>query len=314
MIDRITATTQTTQQSTQTPQDLEENRKIPTQISDRPDMTSADSNPIGALLELVRSAKLDFEDICVSQCADRDEQSLWHYTLSLLIDGCEYSHHGIAPSKQVAKSVAYARVYAMVKPMLSLLRDQVRSSLSFTDSNKVALDLAFQMIREHLAIALKISEKLVKPVCVHILDVISAPYKTITIDDRVYSYQLIDNEVYVLSATSQHFTGKKAMCISDLYFMQPRTSRSADGLKILVYYDTVANMMSNQPETPIEPVAQVGVQDNPGTMTIPHLPNPQPTAVTPAMAVQDPSLVSALEPLLPRDFLNPIGQIGRAHV
>lgn len=47
--------------------------------------------------------------------------------------------------------------------------------------------------------------------------------------------------------------------------------------------------------------------DNPGTATIPHLPNPQPTAVTPAAAAQDPSLVSALEPLLPHDLLNPLG-------
>lgn len=269
-------------------------------------MTSLDLNPIGSLLELVRSAKLSFDDLCVSQCADRHDSGEWHYNLSLCLDGIEYADHGCASSKQQAKSIAYRGVYILIKPNLIAIRDKIRSSMATTDAAKVAVDLAYRMIHEHLSIALKISHKLNTSVCVHIIGELVAPYNTISIDDRVYSYQTLDDIVYVLSATSQHFSGRKAMCISDLYYMQPRTSRSADGLKIFVHYDTVANMMNAQ-ETPIEPVAQVGVQDNPGTMTVPHLPNPQPTAVTPAMAIQDPSLVSALEPLLPHDFLNPIG-------
>lgn len=269
------------------------------------EMAGVTTNSIGRLYELLTAAKLDFDTICSHQNAERHEDGAWHYSLVLRLNGVDFASDGKAESKQAAKHLAYKSLLDQVSPLLLSLRDQVRSNMAPVELTPITKDLAYQLISEHLSIAMQISSRLRKSVVVHSLDQIVAPYKTIDIDDRIYSYQEYEQEIFALSRTAQHFRGSKARAISDLYYMQPLTSRSLDGSKIYVHNDIVANMGPN--ETPVEPVAQVGVMDNPGTTTIPHLPNPQPTAVTPAMAAQDPSLVSALEPLLPHETLNPMG-------
>lgn len=269
------------------------------------DMACVDSNPIGALYELVRAAKLEFDSICTHQDARQLQDGTWTYNITLFHSGVDYVGNGTSNTKGGAKFQAYRHVFDLVSPVLRDLRAKVRSSMETQDHVKVAAKLAHRMISEHIRVALKLSKFLNSPVVVHILGSIDAPTTVVDVDGHFISYQFLGDEYYVLSASSQYFRGKDAMDIADMYFLEPRTTRSLDGFKIFVHYDTVAN--SGPSETPIEPVAQVGVQDNPGTQTVPHLPNPQPTAVTPAMAIQDPSLVSALEPLLPHDFLNPIG-------
>nr|WPV63551.1 MAG: capsid protein [Wufeng shrew picorna-like virus 23] len=284
-------------------------QRIPTLVGpprQAPVMSNPDLNPIGALHELLASAKLDFDSSCCSQCFTRsDEDGLWDCTLSLAHDGAVFSHTSHAATKQTAKSLAFRGVYAQLAPILSVVASEIRSNISLESMSKITSDLAYKMIDEHLSISLKLSKHFKQPICVHVIGGVSLPYESVVLDDIPFSYQRAGRDIYVLSRTSQSFVGSKGKAVSDIYFLQPRTYRSEDGLKTFVHYDTVAN--SGPPDRSIEPVAQVGVQDNPGTMTIPHLPNPQPTAVTPAMAVQDPSLVSALEPLLPHELLNPIG-------
>lgn len=271
----------------------------------RSDMASIDSNPIGCLHEALRAAKLDFNSVCTHQCADQLSDGCWQYSIHLSIANTNFIGKGEAPSKQSAKHLAFRDAYHQVSSLLRSIRDQISNNMAPLEVTAVTKSLAYAMIHQHLKIALSLSKFLDVPVVVHVIGDIDAPISTVTIENRPVFYQEYQGVIYVLSKAAQSLKGSAAKAISDLYYSQPRTLRSDDGLKISVHYDTVANMMTN--ETPIEPVAQVGVQDNPGTSTVPHLPNPQPTAVTPAAAVQDPALVSALEPLLPHELLNPLG-------
>lgn len=268
-------------------------------------MSNPDKNPVGALLELLAQSKLSLDQVCTHQSANQLADATWVYTITVHLDDIDHTESGQASTKQGAKFLAYKALYNRLATSLLTRRDKIRSNMAPVEDPEILKQLAYRMIYEHLDVALKISKTLKSPICVHSIDSITAPYKVINVDDRMFSYQELDGILYALSKTSQSFSNGKARAISDLYYLQPRTYRSEDGLKTFVHYDTVANMGPG--ETPVEPVAQVGVQDNPGTQTIPHLPNPQPTAVTPAMAAQDPALVSALEPLLPHETLNPMG-------
>lgn len=268
-------------------------------------MANVALNPVGALLELLTQTKLSLDNLCTHQSANQLQDGTWVYVIVVDFDNHSYTGTGEASSKQGAKHLAYRSIHDQLAPRLHALRDQVRSNMAPVEDPSILKDLAYRLIHEHINVALGISKYLNKAVCVHIIGEITAPYKVVSIDDRMFSYQELDGEIFALSKTAQHFVGPRASSISDLYYLQPRTYRSIDGMKTFVHHDTVANMGVN--DTPIEPVAQVGVMDNPGTSTIPHLPNPQPTAITPAVAAQDPSLVSALEPLLPHETLNPLG-------
>lgn len=269
------------------------------------DMASIDSNPIGCLHEALRAAKLDFNSVCTHQCADQLPDGCWQYSIHLSIANANFVGKGEAPSKQSAKHLAFRDAYHQISAILRSIRDQISNNMAPLEIGVITKNLAYAMIHQHLKIASALSKFLDAPVIVHVIGDIDAPISTVTVEGKNIFFQELDGKVYVLSRAAQSLTGSLSRSISDLYYSQPRTTRSDDGLKVSVHYDTVANMMAN--ETPIEPVAQVGVQDNPGTSTVPHLPNPQPTAVTPASAIQDPALVSALEPLLPHELLNPLG-------
>nr|QKN88910.1 MAG: hypothetical protein 2 [Riboviria sp.] len=208
-------------------------------------------------------------------------------------------------------------------------------SEAYSPPSNLSKGYMFQSLSEQISLANKVSKSINRAVYVYVLN--STPenlvYRYIRVQGDLIRCQE-DNSVspgrlYVLSRTSQSecWSVDQRIAIMMTYLVFPGTYVSSDGCKITLGVDNpdadevgdsivpvydpsldgpiVPN--SGPPETPIEPVAQVGVQDNPGTLTVPHLPNPQPTAVTPAMAIQDPSLVSALEPLLPHDLLNPIG-------
>lgn len=271
----------------------------------RADMASIDSNPIGCLHEALRAAKLDFNSVCTHQCADQLADGCWQYSIHISIANTNFIGKGEAPSKQSAKHLAFRDAYHQVSSLLRSIRDQINNNMAPLEVSAVTKSLAYAMIHQHLKIATALSKYMDVPVVVHVIGDVDAPISTVTIEGRPIFFQEHSGSIYVLSKAAQSLKGSAAKSISDLYYTQPRTIRSEDGLKVSVHYDTVANMMTN--ETPIEPVAQVGIQDNPGTSTVPHLPNPQPTAVTPAAAVQDPALVSALEPLLPHELLNPLG-------
>lgn len=219
--------------------------------------------------------------------------------------------------------------------MRPLPNDELTPDVPFHEQNPRFIGLRFMQkcISEQLDIARAVSSHLNRAVGVYMFG--RAPenliFKIIRIKGESFRYAEDDSlsfkGIYVLSKTSEHssWSDDERIAIRRVYLSFDDTYLSEDSCKISLDVDkSVADGGSSDTiydpsndgrvkhnsgpsETPIEPVAQVGVMDNPGTSTIPHLPNPQPTAVTPAVAAQDPSLVSALEPLLPHDLLNPLG-------
>lgn len=268
---------------------------------------SAITNPIGALHQLLDAAALSPGQV---KLVDRYEASAlgWVADASMEIDTVVYSAIGSGISKQTAKREAFGHLYDQVLPLLRERISFVRDNYSPLAGERTSKRLMYSLIHEHLKCAKSLSEELKTPVVVLELDNRSANYerKNVQIGDQIIHYKVDSNNIpHVLAASVQRLNRVDRNVMFEIYNAQPLTSADERECKILLDADVVPN--SNPNETPIEPVMQTGVQDNPGAMTIPHLPNPQQTNITPATAIQDPSLVSALEPITPHEFLNPVG-------
>lgn len=268
---------------------------------------SAITNPIGALHQLLDAAALSPGQV---KLADRYEASAlgWVADVTMEIDSVIYSALGSGISKQTAKREAFGHLYDQVLPLLRERISFVRDNYSPLAGERTSKRLMYSLIHEHLKCAKALSEELKTPVVVLELDNRSANYerKSVQIGDQTIHYKVDSNNVpHVLATSVQRLNRVDRNVMFEVYNAQPLTSADERECKILLDADVVPN--SNPNETPIEPVMQTGVQDNPGAMTIPHLPNPQQTNITPATAMQDPSLVSALEPITPHEYLNPVG-------
>nr|AVD69112.1 putative polyprotein [HVAC-associated RNA virus 1] len=305
---------------------------------------SQTKSPINSLQERIQElfgAKSDYYYPLVTTY-EREDNGSWGCELR----SHNHATYSQAKNKRLAKEDAYTSflVDVTLDPNLLCadpLRIDTPDSIPFNPNPRPTRALLTHFmhasVSEQLFIASKISSKFKRPVYVYLLD--NPPKnlvnRIVSIDNEPFRYAedpgVPDGPFYVLSRTSQKLYDYERVAMYNYYLSFPNTYESSDRCKITLAAENanilssgdIASLMydcsldgpvtpnvassSSPRETPIEPVAQIGVQDNPGTQTIPHLPNPQPTAVTPAMAMQDPSLVSALEPLMPHELLNPIG-------
>lgn len=228
------------------------------------------------------------------------------------IDGQEYTGQGTGPIKRTAKMQAFDDLLSVAAAPLREKIAAVRAAISPLSPDILAKPFMYQCIKTHLQLAAEVCRFERRPVVV-ICDKLPSNAEPISFEQpetgRMINYhRVIDGHnimVYALSSTVQAFDKQLRLRAVDVYLAQPCTRHGDSDSNVIL--DTVVVPNSSPREMPVEPVAQVGVQDNPGTATVPHLPNPQPTAVTPAVAAQDPSLVAALEPLAPHELLNPLG-------
>lgn len=268
---------------------------------------SAINNPIGALHQLLDAAALTTGQVRLS---DRYESSNlgWLADVSMEIDSHLFTSEGSGVSKQSAKREAYGNLYDKVLPILRSRISAARDHISSSAAERTSKRLMHSIVHEHLKCARVVSQELKIPVVVLELENTATNYerRTLEVGDQIINYRIDDHGIpYVLAASIQRLNRIDRNVMFEIYSAQPLTHADERECKILLDADVVPN--SNPNETPVEPVMQTGVQDNPGTRTIPHLPNPQQTNITPATAMQDPSLVSALEPITPHEFLNPVG-------
>lgn len=264
-------------------------------------------NPIGALHQLLDAASLTPGQV---QLSDRYEATSlgWVADITMEINNIVYTSMGSGVSKQEAKREAYGHLHDQVLPILRERISRVRDHLSPVAAERTSKRLMYSLVHEHLKCAVALSKDLKIPVCVLELDNHSDDYehKTVQVGDRSVNFKVDKNGgAYCLASSVQRLNRVDRAVMFEIYNSQPLTYANEQECKILLDAEVIPN--SNPNETPVEPVMQTGVQDNPGTMTIPHLPNPQQTNITPATAMQDPSLVSALEPITPHEYLNPVG-------
>lgn len=244
---------------------------------------------------------------------DQTAEGIHTCVITCDIDGQQYLGQGAEVLKRTAKSLAFSDLLTVTGPPLREKIQITRAQTSPIAPDLLAKPFMYEAIKQHLRVAAAVSRFERRPVVV-IDSCLPKEAEAISIQDpgdqRMLNFHRVikDGQIitYVLSNTVQSLDNGLKLRAVDVYLAQPLTSRGDSDMKVLLDAAIVPNA-SNPKEMPIEPVAQVGVMDNPGTNTIPHLPNPQPTAVTPAAAAQDPSLVAALEPLAPHETLNPLG-------
>lgn len=270
-------------------------------------------SPVSQFYEMLAASKLTPAHINLEISYDQTCDGVHTCVVTCELFGQKYLGQGAEVLKRTAKMHAFEDLLSVTGLPLRERAQEVRETISPIAADLLAKPFMYECIKQHLRVAHAVSRFERRPVVVIDdslpLDAEAIAMRDPSTDRMLNFHRVIRNGqviTYCLSGTVQSLERQLKFRAVDVYLAQPCTSRGDSDLKVLLDAEIVPNA-SNPRETPIEPVAQVGVMDNPGTNTVPHLPNPQPTAVTPAAAAQDPSLVAALEPLAPHETLNPLG-------
>lgn len=255
-------------------------------------MSNPRENPVSALYERLRAARIPDSPV-ITYVQDGDS---FECTVTLL------GHSAVArgPSKSSAKRSAFADLYNVCANSLESAAKENEPVLEKSRKavTKLAHDYMYKSIHQQLGMAIELSNILGRPV--HVLSN-GTPVGRVTLEGTIRYLVSSDDRIYMLSWTSQQFPYRE---MHSVYLAQPGTEDG--GETVYVGRDETRrsgitpNSASGAGPLPSQAMG------NPGLSTIPHLSNPTPSNVAPAMQPNPPATMGALE-MLDEDTLNTVG-------